>query len=243
VTESEWLASNDTRAMIWALRPLLNLKHKRNARKLRLFGVACCQRIRHLIEAQPDAVLAVDLAEQYADGLVSEAEMLAVSARVNRFHSGAYEAHQAAAKVSSKNPTYVFRRGYYNGPDFLAAGAVWRSTLGEEIKARPDPPAQAKPRAAAGEAKRAEHATQAENLRCIFGNPFRPMGFDRQWRTTDAVGLAKSIYEDRAFAQLPLLADALTDAGVTDESLIAHCRSPGPHARGCWVVDLLLGKG
>src|SRR5262245_52810333 len=175
--------------MIWALRPLINLKSKRNARKLRLFGVACCLRIRHLMEAQPDAVCAVDLAEQYADGLVSEGEMLAVSARVNRYHSGVHEAHQAAAAVSSKNPTYTFRQQYYDGTDYTAAIAVWRSTLWDEIKVRPDPPSQAKPNAVAVEAKRAEHATQAEILRCIFGNPFRPARFDRQWRTTDAVGL------------------------------------------------------
>ncbi len=79
-------------------------------------------------------------------------------------------------------------------------------------------------------------------LRDLFGNPFRPVAFDPRWRTADTVGLARGIYEDRAFDRLPLLADALMDAGCADVQVIGHCRSEGPHVRGCWVVDLVLGK-
>jgi hypothetical protein len=78
--------------------------------------------------------------------------------------------------------------------------------------------------------------------RCVFGNPFRPVAFDPRWRTADVLGLARGIYEDRAFDRLPLLADALMDAGCADEQVLGHCRSEGPHVRGCWVVDLVLGK-
>jgi hypothetical protein len=76
----------------------------------------------------------------------------------------------------------------------------------------------------------------------VFANPFRPVAFDPRWRTSDTVGLARGIYEDRAFDRLPLLADALMDAGCADEQVIGHCRSDGPHVRGCWVVDLVLSK-
>jgi hypothetical protein len=79
-------------------------------------------------------------------------------------------------------------------------------------------------------------------LHCIFGNPFRTVAFDPRWRTADVLGLARGIYEDRAFDRLPLLADALMDAGCGEDQLLAHCRSEGPHVRGCWVVDLVLGK-
>jgi hypothetical protein len=82
----------------------------------------------------------------------------------------------------------------------------------------------------------------AHLLRDIFGNPFRPVSFDPRWRTTDVRALARSIYEDRAFGRLPVLADALMDAGCADEQVLGHCRSEGPHVRGCWVVDLALGK-
>jgi hypothetical protein len=92
------------------------------------------------------------------------------------------------------------------------------------------------------QAVKAEQRAQTTLLRCIFGNPFRPVAFDPRWRTADVLGLARGIYEDRAFERLPLLADALMDAGCADEQVIGHCRSEGPHVRGCWVVDLVLDK-
>jgi len=87
-----------------------------------------------------------------------------------------------------------------------------------------------------------ERAAQAILLRDIFGNPFHPVAFDPAWRTEAVVGLARGAYEDRAFDRLPVLADALEDAGCADAAVLAHCRGPGPHVRGCWVVDLVLGK-
>jgi hypothetical protein len=79
-------------------------------------------------------------------------------------------------------------------------------------------------------------------VRDIFGNPFRPATCDPSWCTSAVVGLAEAIYADRAFDRLPILADALEDAGCGLPDVLAHCRGPGPHARGCWVVDLILGK-
>ena len=80
----------------------------------------------------------------------------------------------------------------------------------------------------------------------MFGNLFRPIEVDPSWLTWNdgTVGrVAQSIYDDRAWDQLPVLGDALEDAGCTKEDVLAHCRGPGPHTRGCWVVDLLLGLG
>jgi hypothetical protein len=237
MTEAEWLACKDPRAMIWGLR---NLRNKRSRRKLRLFAVACCHRIRHLLEEQPDAVRAVDLAEQYADGQVSEAEMLAVSMLVSDIHSGVWDAYIAARKASSKNPTYTFRDQYWDGADYQAACAVWRSTLWEQIKTEPDPPRQERPNATALTAKAIERGTQADILRCIFGNPFRPAGLGPLWRTTDIVRLATAIYDENVSDQLPILADALEEAGCDVADVLAHCRGSGPHVRRCWVVDLIL---
>jgi hypothetical protein len=81
-----------------------------------------------------------------------------------------------------------------------------------------------------------------QNIDDIFGNPFRPLTFDPRWRTSDVVGLARAIYDEKAFERMPILADALMDAGCEDEPIIGHCRGDGPHVRGCWVVDLILGK-
>jgi hypothetical protein len=77
---------------------------------------------------------------------------------------------------------------------------------------------------------------------CIFGNPFRPASFRSEWRTSTVLGLAESIYAWRAFDRLPILADALEDAGCDDKDMLTHCRTDPEHARGCWVVDLILGK-
>ncbi len=92
-------------------------------------------------------------------------------------------------------------------------------------------------------------------LRDVFGNPFAPIPvIDPAWLTSTVTALAKGIYEERAFDRMPILADALQDAGCTDEAILTHCRGSGPlggmgaippcnpHIRGCWVIDLLLGK-
>jgi len=80
-------------------------------------------------------------------------------------------------------------------------------------------------------------------LRDIFGNPFRPVTVDPAWQTATVVALAEAIYADRAFDRLPILADALEEAGCLNGDLLNHCRQPGEHVRGCWAVDLLLSKG
>jgi hypothetical protein len=79
-------------------------------------------------------------------------------------------------------------------------------------------------------------------LRDIFGNPFRPVTFSPEWRTDTAVSLARTMYESRDFGAMPILADALQDAGCDDAEILNHCRQPGEHVRGCWYVDQLLGK-
>jgi hypothetical protein len=76
----------------------------------------------------------------------------------------------------------------------------------------------------------------------IVGDSFHRVPFSSGWRTEDVLGLARGVSEDRAFDRMPLLADALMDAGCDDDQIISHCRTGGPHVRGCWVVDLVLGK-
>ncbi len=77
----------------------------------------------------------------------------------------------------------------------------------------------------------------------IFPNPFRPVTFAPEWRTEAAVGIASQMYDSRDFGNMPILADALQDAGCEHADILAHCRdSHGVHVRGCWVVDLVLGK-
>jgi hypothetical protein len=87
-----------------------------------------------------------------------------------------------------------------------------------------------------------EHAYLATILREVFGNPFRPIIIDPRWLSSTVVDISRAIYDERAFDKMPILADALMDAGCDSEEILNHCRCAGPHVRGCWVVDLLLGK-
>ncbi|MCE9566326.1 MAG: hypothetical protein K8U57_30245 [Planctomycetes bacterium] len=80
-------------------------------------------------------------------------------------------------------------------------------------------------------------------MRDIFGNPFRPVTFSPEWRTSTAVALARQLYESRDFSAMPILADALQDAGCDIDDILTHCRDEKQvHVRGCWVVDMVLGK-
>ncbi|MBN9518873.1 hypothetical protein J0H58_10200 [bacterium] len=79
-------------------------------------------------------------------------------------------------------------------------------------------------------------------MREILGNPFSLPSFLCEWRTEAVVALARGIYEGRAWGRMPVLADALEDAGCGSADVLEHCRGAGPHHRGCWVVDLVLGK-
>jgi hypothetical protein len=89
---------------------------------------------------------------------------------------------------------------------------------------------------------KAGRAVQAALLRDILGNPFRPVAIDPAWLRPTVVQLAQVLYDSRNFADLPILADALEESGCTSQELLDHLRGPGPHALGCWVLDLVLGK-
>jgi hypothetical protein len=85
-------------------------------------------------------------------------------------------------------------------------------------------------------------AEQITLLRDIFGNPFRPVALNPAWLTSDVLALARGIYDERAFDRMPILADALQDAGCDNDDILNHSRELGEHVRGCWVVDLALDK-
>jgi hypothetical protein len=227
MTESEWLACGDPYAL------LDFLARMPSGRKLRLFACGCCrQRIWHLL-TDGRSRDAVETAEQYADGLVTR----------DVLRTAWLAACEAVATVPLASGPLEGRRV----PRFVAtaaAFATYRShRCAREVAARVFHVAYYG-EALYDEARRvAEWASHVALVRCVFGNPFRPLAADRRWLTTTVVALAQAIYDDRAFDRLPVLADALEDAGCTDADLLDHCRGPGPHVRGCWAVDLLLLKG
>jgi hypothetical protein len=90
---------------------------------------------------------------------------------------------------------------------------------------------------------RSEWAVQVAIVKDIFGSQFRPVAFSPTWRTSTAVTVARQMYDAREFSAMPILADALQDAGCDSDDVLNHCREVGAvHVRGCWVVDGVLGK-
>jgi hypothetical protein len=159
----------------------------------------------------------VDVAERHADGTTSAMEMRDAGAEA-LWHSSNWYRQMGTGEVDAIRARY-------------SAVIAPRSIEAAELIVE-----------AAGDGGA---AAACDLLRDIFGNPSRRVAVDAawlSWRDGTIPKLAEAIYEDRAFDRLPILADALEDAGCTDADLLHHCRGPGPHIRGCWVVDLLLEK-
>jgi len=213
----EWLRSVDTEQMLEPLRHATR-------RKLRLVACACCRAMFDYLN--DDQRAAVEAAELYADGYGKRQFRT-----VNRTH---FDRHGAFFdEVSIGNPT----------PDrTIVAECLTSCTC-----VMPDDQSDEWD-GAADAIFTLNYTTGASRLSCerllreIFANPFRPVAFDPSWRTSTAVAIAKGMYESRDFAAMPLLADALQDAGCEHPDMLDHCRGPGPHVKGCWVVDFVLGK-
>jgi hypothetical protein len=228
MTEAEWLACPDPQKMLEFLRG------KASERKLRLFVCACCRRIWHKL-TDKESRRAVEVAERLADGQADPAEVAAARAEIEELLR---LGQQQWAEVSQfDEATYLY--GYvHQWPIILAQSAVGENVTTEWVNL-------AGSIANTDEAARAEWTAQAALLRDIFGNPFHPASITPAviaWNDGTVVTLARAIYDERAFDRLPVLADALEEAGCDNADLLTHCRQPGGHVRGCWVVDLHLGK-
>ena len=221
MTEAEWLVATRPAPMLEFLR------EKADDRKLRLFAVACCRRVESmLLELQSRAAL--ECAEEFAEGQVTQGERRATYQAIERYADGfaPYEAVMAA----------LHRRAFFaaNGAAVSAADAI--GTLAT-------PPLTVEEVGGVTRTRRDEFIQQAWLLRDIFGNPFRPVSFSPEWRTSTAIAIARGMYDSREFSAMPILADALQDAGCDNPDILSHCRDPNQvHVRGCWVVDLALGK-
>lgn len=174
---------------------------------------------------------AVEVAEAFADGRASDEELQAASRAATR----AAEAAAWAAREAARAEWATASRA-----EWAAAEEASRAERAAERAAEAAEAAWATARAAAAEkaAGAEDRDVQADLLRCIFGDPFNLAPPIRVGGT--ARRLAEAIYEERAFDRLPILADMLEEAGLTDPAILRHCRGGGPHARGCFVLDLIL---
>ncbi|AMV24987.1 hypothetical protein VT84_11350 [Gemmata sp. SH-PL17] len=230
MTEAEWLACEEPARM------LPRVQQRASNRKLRLFAVACC---RLFWDEFPIEVTrsAIEINERLADGRATEAELRAAR---NAAHREAWLAEYYTRREPHGTDS-TERRAYYrerlgNATD----GALMRMYLvafmaGNDQRLRSDdmPLLRTEPTLV---------RLGPALFRDIFGNPFRPVIFSPSWRTSTAVSLAAQMYESREFSAMPILGDALQDAGCDSTDVLDHCRGTGPHVRGCWVVDFVLGK-
>ena len=229
MTEQEYLAISD---------PLFLLEFYRRAseRKLRLFGVACCRRMWELL-TDKRCQQAVTAAEQFAEGLISQ----------EAFEEARWKAVDAYSAYSQQGtPTTPHLLAQEAAAD-AACSVCWADfhpTEEEEAYGAARATCQCLRRAVAHMAGDAAQETSAQValLRCIFRSHFRPVAMDTAWLTTTVKHLGTAIYTDRTFDRLPSLAVALEDAGCTNADILNHCRQPGEHVRGCWALDLVLGK-
>jgi hypothetical protein len=245
MTEAEWLAFPHLYDRIRSLGMQAGTE-----RRLRLFACVCCRRVWHLLQVDA-AKRVVEYSEAYADGKVSAAELRAVNdspdfddfdalqlselqppeaeIQLSACVVAALEAARclasSSAGISSDVTLIVQNTSYELARDFMRSSRNYKIGFSPGID-------------------EVEFTEKEKLLHDIFGNPFRPAAFSPEWRTDTAVALARQMYESRDFSAMPILADALQDAGCDNEDILNHCRDPKQvHVRGCWVVDLMRGNG
>jgi hypothetical protein len=221
MTEKLWCESTDLIPMFDWLRGNNRHRNKSGRRKLRLFACACCHRVQSMMT--PVGVNWLELSNRFAESKLTTEERRGIDAlnvrpRRSGTANGADNAAFWALATNVNDAIFVAARESANAPIAHLRGDDWKSKID------------------------AERFEQCRILRDIFGNPFRPVTLDPRWLSSTVLDLARTIYEQRTFEHLPILADALMDAGCDSEEIVNHCRGDGPHVRGCWVVDLLLGK-
>lgn len=247
MTEAEWQECADPDLMLKFLRG------KISGRQLRLFGVACCRRIEQLLPGERSR-RAVEVAALLADGLVTEAEAETAG---NAAAEAASEAEVVAAEVGWRaakaaehllplpeeawmlQSVWEYVAVAMEGEQFVKEGATpemleaWSEQSVESGRT-------------VGWTALNPDAIVADILREVIGPiPFRKVAVEPAilaWNNSTIPKLAESIYNEGAFGSLPVLADALEDAGCGDTDILTHLRGPGPHCRGCWVIDALLNN-
>jgi hypothetical protein len=247
MNEAEWLACTDPAPMFEYLRT----QHTASERKLRLFAAACCGRIWDWLGERSRR--AIEVLERYLDGEATSEELHLAA-------GGAYEEgldafghdHSANAAFSA----VMFESTHHDAALGVAAECVEAvrcvaaSIRGQALHAWPqlyvvEPVVEQVCIEAGDKAMRAERAAQCHLLREVFHGPRRAVYRRSYWRTSTVLNLASTIYSEARFEELPILAvlsDALEDARCDSADILSHLRGPGPHVRGCWAVDLLLGK-
>ncbi|MDY3557010.1 hypothetical protein R5W24_006194 [Gemmata sp. JC717] len=221
MTEAEWLTCDDALRMLPFIGRVLT-----DSRKVRLLACACCRAVWDDTWPQRSREAIVS-AELFANGMLTESEL-------NDFRSLACQSAQNEAVRQSRmrfteaNLVLVSRLTFAADAALKSDHIVFKVTVSYPTSSL--------------RADEEMKAIMPPILKDIFGNPFCPVTLDPSWLTSDVRLLSTSIYADRAFDRLPILADALQDAGCDRDDVLNHLRGDGPHVLGCWALDLVLGK-
>ncbi len=220
MTEEEWNATQ-SRFPIFEY-----LEGNASQRKLRLFACACVGRIRPLL---PTDLFhpALFAAEGYADGNTSSDELKSIATEAYYSSTGPDYPHDVVIDELTRSAVNQLTGHLGDAFETMVGTSGYALEAVGGSPTRPD---------------KNEERAQCLLLRDIFGNPFRPVVADSAWLTPTVQSIAAAIYADRAFDRLPILAYALEEVGCTNADVLLHCRQPAEHVRGCWVVDLVLGK-
>jgi hypothetical protein len=212
MTEREWLESSDPQPMLEFVRG------KASDRKLRLFACACGRCYLDRVYKEPDPRI-LELMALYGE---KDRRILDVEERYADGHSG-MKALVAAYEAAGNDPVDASDAAHFD--PYLNAYHINAHYMDRF-----------------GKVPEAVRLAQCDLLRDLIGNPFRPVAVATAWLTATVQALAQGIYEERAFDGLPVLADALEEAGCTGSDILGHLRGSGPHVRGCWAIDLILAK-
>jgi hypothetical protein len=225
VTEQLWIESKHPALLIdYIQKSLQSARTKKGRRQLRLFACGCCRLIWPYV-TNTQAKHVVEVAERFADGNAAKPDLEKAQRALLPATIGGYMPNDPGAQARTAACMA------------LNALSVKAMIAGDGMLMLPLP--------LAGYCGSANEANTliANLLRDVFGDPFRPATFFPSWRTDTAVTLARQMYDSREFGAMPILADALQDAGCDSDDVLSHCRDTNAtHVRGCWVTDLVLGK-
>lgn len=244
MTEAEWLEAARPEPMLDHIRGASLSRTKAGKRKMRLFACGCVRQVWTLLPHEHCRETVV-VAEQFADGRADQAVLETAREKAVRVAAKEYgqaaatdggqaiadglEAARAAAAAAGRDQREVVEQAMWCAQKAVQAAARKQTPRGQKGKVADE---------AAGQQQR----RQAALLLDLFGNPFRPIRVEKSWLAANVCPLAEVIYEEAAFDRLPILADAMVEAGCHHSDILAHCRGGGEHLRGCWVVDLLTGR-
>jgi hypothetical protein len=223
VTDSEWRVCNCPSRMRKSIRG----RSFPGVRWVR-FELACLSRVRDLLD-DPQSSLCIDRVEQWADG--PETHRCGP-----RGWDWSAQLGDVARALSRRDSLRGAKEAALRALLFLGSGTLGSSDLVCVAAGR----RAGQPNLEA--AYRAERAAHADLLRCLFRSTLNMVTFDLAWRTSTVVALARGMYESNDFSPMPILGDALQDAGCDSDDVLDHCRAVVTHTRGCWVVDLAIGK-